>query len=218
MSTVLVAIHTDTNHPEAATLKGSHALLANPPTDTKQMATELPGQLHEAVQLSGAFYESHLKEWANGQRTLDQVRQEPQNQNLPNQTTHSGHVSDIPQTQLIPAQLNAQENRQFLWRGELLPGQPFEWQIKEDTSKKSSPQARPDEKTWLTTVKFDLPKLGQIHASIQLTGNSASFRITAKNPDAAPILSNSQSLLSNSLEASGTQVSQFLVEKDGTSS
>jgi hypothetical protein len=105
-----------------------------------------------------------------------------------------------------------------LWRGELLPGQPFEWQIKEDTSKKSSSPASPDERSWITIVKFDLPKLGQINAMIQLKGKTASFRIAAKNPDSGPIMINSQSLLSESLEASGTQISQFLVEKDGTSS
>jgi hypothetical protein len=53
---------------------------------------------------------------------------------------------------------------------------------------------------------------------IQLKGKTASFRIAAKNPDSGPIMINSQSLLSESLEASGTQISQFLVDKDGTSS
>jgi len=207
----------DPNNTEASTLKGSHALLPATPTDTKQMANELPSHLHQAVQLSGAFYESHLKEWADGKRTLDEVRQEPQNQNIPTKLPGSENLSDLPQTQLIPAQLNAHENRQFLWRGELLPGQPFEWQIKEDTSKKSS-SASSDERSWQTTVKFDLPKLGQINATIQLTGKTVGFRITAKNPESAPILTNSQSLLSDSLEASGTQIAQFLVEKDGTSS
>ena len=105
-----------------------------------------------------------------------------------------------------------------MWRGELLPGQPFEWQIKEDTSKKSSSPASSDDRSWQTMVKFDLPKLGQINATIQLTGKTVGFRITAKNPESAPILTNSQSLLSDSLEASGTQISQFLVDKDGTSS
>jgi hypothetical protein len=207
----------DPNNPETSTLKGSQALLPATPSDTKQMASELPNHLHQAVQLSGAFYESHLKEWANGTRTLEQVRQEPQNQNPTTKLPGSEHLFDLPQTQLIPAQLNAQENRQFLWRGELLPGQPFEWQIKEDTSKKSSSPTSPEERSWQTTVKFDLPKLGQINATINLTGKTASFRIAAKNPDSAPILTNAQSLLTDSLEASGTTMSQFLVEKDGTS-
>jgi hypothetical protein len=208
----------DQNPTEANTIKGSQALLQNPTADSKQIANELPNHLQHAIQLSGAFYESHLKEWVNGRRTLEQVRQEPQNQNLSARSPETLQPTEAAQTQFIPAQLNAQENRQFLWRGELMPGQAFEWQVKEDQSKKPSPTTSPEEKTWLTSVKFDLPKLGQVHAMISLTGSSASFRISAKNTESASILSSAQPLLTNSLEASGNKLSQFLVENDGTES
>jgi hypothetical protein len=207
----------DPNQGDASTIKGSQALLQTTPKDSKQMANELPTHLQQAVQLSGAFYESHLKEWANGQRTIEQVRQEPQNHMPPTKNSESGHISDLPQTQLIPAQLNAQENRQFLWRGELLPGQKFEWQVKEDQSKKSSPESTPTEKSWITSVKFNLPKLGQVSATISLVGNTAGFRIATQNPESVSILNSAQPILNNSLEASGTTLSQFLVEKDANS-
>jgi len=206
----------ETNDPQANHIQGSQALLPSKPVDAKQMATELPSHLHQAVQLSGVFYESHLKEWVNGSRTLDQVKQEPQNQVLKN--THEETTTNQAQTQLIPAQLNAQENRQLLWRGELIPGQAFEWQIKDDTPKQSSPNTPPEEKTWLTSVKFNLPQLGQVHAVIQLVGNNAGFRITTQNAQSANLLMQNKDQLNLSLSASGTEMTQFFIDKNGSSS
>ena len=208
----------DPNNPQTNHIKGNQSLLPMTPTDMKQMAKDVPGHLHQAVQLSGAFYESHLKEWANGERSLELVRQEPQNQSIDSFKNSSDQAIQTPQSQLIPAQLNAHENRQFIWRGELIPGQAFEWQIKDDTPKQPSNTTAPVEKTWQTSVKFQLPQLGQIHAVINLAGNSASFRISAQHTESAFLLIQAKDQLHLSLEALGTQMTQFLVEKDGSSS
>jgi hypothetical protein len=208
----------DPNNPQTNHIKGNQSLLPMTPTDIKQMASDLPGHLHQAVQLSGAFYESHLKEWVNGERSLELVKQEPQNQTKALLKNSPDQPIESPQTQLIPAQLNAQENRQFIWRGELIPGQAFEWQIKDDTPKQSANTAAPEEKSWQTSVKFHLPQLGQIHAVINLAGNSAAFRISAQQPNSANLLIQAKDQLHLSLEATGTQMTQFLVEKDGSKS
>ena len=205
----------ETNDPQANHIQSNQALLPAPPADMKQMANELPTHLHQAVQFSGVFYESHLKEWVNGSRSLEQVKQEPQNQ-LP-KSTGEEHVGQA-QAQLIPAQLNAQENRQLIWRGELIPGQAFEWQIKDDTPKQSPQNTPPEEKTWLTSVKFNLPNLGQVHAVIQLVGNHAGFRITTQSPESANLLLKNKEQLDLSLSASGTEMTQFLIDKNGTTS
>jgi len=205
----------ETNDPQANHIHSNQALLPAPPADMKQMANELPSHLHQAVQYSGVFYESHLKEWANGSRTLEQVKQEPQNQL--SKAVGQENISQ-PQTQLIPAQLNAQENRQLIWRGELIPGQAFEWQIKDDTPKQSSQNMPAEEKTWLTSVKFNLPNLGQVHAVIQLVGNNAGFRISTQSPESASLLMQNKDQLDLSLSASGTEMTQFLIDKNGSTS
>ena len=206
----------DPNNPQTNHVKGSQALLATVPTDVKQMANDLPNHLHQAVQFSGVFYESHLKEWVKGERSLAQVKQEPQNQNA---SLAKPSEDSVPasQTQLIPAQLNAQENRHLIWRGELIPGQAFEWEIKDETPKQSNNTNSPEERSWQTSVKFNLPQLGQINAVIHLTGNNASFKITAQNKNTTALLQNAREQLHLSLEASGTQMTQFMVEKDGSS-
>lgn len=49
-------------------------LLDGPPTDTARLA----GRLRQALGESGLFYESHLKDWARGERPLAEVLREPQ--------------------------------------------------------------------------------------------------------------------------------------------
>jgi hypothetical protein len=49
-------------------------VLDGPPTDTARLA----GRLRQALGESGLFYESHLKEWARGERPLAEILREPQ--------------------------------------------------------------------------------------------------------------------------------------------
>jgi hypothetical protein len=49
-------------------------LLDGPPNDTARLA----GRLRQALGESGVFYESHLKEWAMGERPIAQLLREPQ--------------------------------------------------------------------------------------------------------------------------------------------
>lgn len=49
-------------------------LLDAPPNDTARLA----GRLRQALGESGIFYESHLKEWAMGERSIAQLLREPQ--------------------------------------------------------------------------------------------------------------------------------------------
>lgn len=202
----------DPNNAQTNFIAGKQALLAVIPNDTKLLAQVLPGPLSQAVEFSGAFYESHLKAWAQGDRSLEQVRQEPQNQTL--LKSSSEEAAQTPANQLLPAQLHAHENRHWIWRGDLLPGQTFEWQIKDDTPEQSEQKMRPEEKSWQTLVKFNLPHLGPVQAIIHLTGSKASFRLSAENILSREFLLQGKDQLQLSLESSGTEMQQFIVDKD----
>jgi len=64
--------------PPSVALTRGQALLAEVPTDGKQLASNLAPQLAKAVGESGLFYESHQVQWANGQRPLGDLLAEPQ--------------------------------------------------------------------------------------------------------------------------------------------
>lgn len=203
----------DSSDPKSTQLTGSSPLLSSLVDSSDQMATQLPTQLHQAVQMSGAFYESHLKEWVNGQRTLEQIQQEPQNQkNL------ADAMKDTPlnTNPLVQQQLHILENRQILWHGQLLPNQPFEWEIHEEPNKQSSSESEPSEKIWNTSVKFQLPNLGDVNAHIQLIGDQVHLRLRVSQTDTSEFLTAGQAQLSESLAASGNQLIGFSLENDGS--
>lgn len=58
----------------AAGLPRISTILTNPPVDTAFLAT----RLREALTLNGVFYESHLAQWARGERALKEILKEPQ--------------------------------------------------------------------------------------------------------------------------------------------
>lgn len=69
--------------PASATGPGSliQALMSgSPPPASSGMAGQLAHALSQVMQTSGLFYESHLREFAFGQRPLAQIQQEPQAQ------------------------------------------------------------------------------------------------------------------------------------------
>jgi hypothetical protein len=184
-------------------------LLSNSSLDPAKLAA----QLQQTVDKSGLFYISHLQQWLNGQRTLEQIRQEPQNLSSEQKTATDQTATA---NNLIPAQLNTQENRQFVWQGELLPGQSLQWEIIDDSNKQqqsSTAQTTP-EKVWQSNVRFQLPNLGQINATIQLQGDHASLRINTLDPAIAQALKLHSQQLAESLAVSGTTLDTLMVNSD----
>lgn len=60
---------------------GTEPLWPLPPGDaTHALAPVIVAALHQAMDSSGLFYESHLAQWASGGRSLEQLQTEPQTQ------------------------------------------------------------------------------------------------------------------------------------------
>ncbi|NJM33202.1 MAG: hypothetical protein HC848_10610 [Limnobacter sp.] len=63
----------------AANLSGTNQIgKLNLQIPIRQMTGLLAQQVSSAVENSGLFYESHLQQWANGQRSKNQLSMEPQ--------------------------------------------------------------------------------------------------------------------------------------------
>ncbi|HWU34313.1 MAG TPA: flagellar hook-length control protein FliK [Methylovorus sp.] len=99
-------------------------------TQSPQAPQQMAQDLKQALTLTGLFYESHLKSFAEGARPLAAILQEPQNQ--PN--SNAG-------TMLLPQQLAVLENSRVNWRGEVWPGQQMQWSIEVQQQPQSSAQA-----------------------------------------------------------------------------
>lgn len=120
---------------------------------------------------------------------------------------------DPESARMISLQLNTLETHQLSWHGELWPGQPMEWEVGEDAPERSP--AGMQEPVWNSRVRFELPHLGGVSASIRLVGNSVQVQVETADEMAAESLRQHGRSLAERIEASGASLDSFLVKRDG---
>ena len=102
---------------------------------------------------------------------------------------------------LINLQLETLEQRRVQWQGELWPGQPLEWDVAEEPRKNN---ADTGDKSWVSVVRFDLPALGAISATIRLTNGHVQVQVKAASDAAAASLRAHGGALAGALDAAGS--------------
>ncbi|HTN67766.1 MAG TPA: flagellar hook-length control protein FliK [Burkholderiaceae bacterium] len=202
-----------------ATLQGSAPLLKAPPTASTPLPqpAQMASVLREAVVYSGLFYESHVAQWAAGTRSLAQLLREPQAQDfmLPDaKLPGAARAEAAPSQQLIPLQLDTLENQRVLWRGELWPGQPLEWEISKDAPQGGDPAAAEAEPSWHSVVCFELPLLGKVSGAIRLVGQRLHMQLRTETEAAALALRAHGAELSDALSAAGSPLDSLTVKRD----
>jgi hypothetical protein len=233
--------------------------------DAKQVATAL----HDNVEFSGLFYESHVQEWVGGGRSMTDLQREPQaKMALPMQEPGAaprpaGHelarlsasmrdlgdgvhalmdlIRDaqqqpgkpmtvdadvitrsqaaLPQldpesARIINLQLQTLEQQQMRWQGELWPGHPLEWEVSEDKQNNNGKDTQPS--SWTSVVRFRLPTLGEISATLRLSGDRVQVQVNTPSPEIAASLRAQTGLLAEALEAAGSRLDSLLVKNDET--
>lgn len=204
---------------------------------------ELALALRTALVRSGLFYESHLANWAVGLDNLDGLMQEPQNRLAANKTgadaapvlanllaataqpdaRSAGELADAkaanPMLTLLTQQLQVLESPQFVWRGELWPGQMLEWQVNQETDtphEQAAPPASDTEMAWESRLKLTLPNLGTVNIDIKLDAQQAfSIRLVPEQSDARALLQQNQSRLIDRFTTAGCTLHSVTVQKDG---
>jgi hypothetical protein len=121
-------------------------------------------------------------------------------------------VAAMESLQLVPLQLHALEQRQVAWRGELFPGQPMEWSINEDTPRRDA-EGR-EQQQWQSAVRFELPALGSVSATILLSGDRLQIQVRSTSDATVATLRNHGPELANALEAAGSRVDSLLIKQD----
>lgn len=186
-------------------IEGTEALIKAAHPDPAQLATKL----QDTISRSGLFYESHVAEWAQGARSLNALMQEPQTQRPP------GAVPTDPATaQFINLQLTSQENSRVLWQGQLMPGQQMQWELHKD-----APQGRGDaeqdgqegQPVWRSGMRFRLPLLGDIDATVVMVGGQCQVEIKAGSTGIGALLRSHASALTAAMEAAGTPLTALSI-------
>lgn len=193
-------------------------LLARPTTQVGELALAL----RTALVRSGLFYESHLANWAVGLDSLDGLMEEPQNR-LGNGQTPAAPAADgakplNPLHVLLSQQLQVLETPQFIWRGELWPGQPLAWLLRHDVDPERQGAPAGGETAaagWTSQLKLSLPELGEVTAHIRLDPAGAfSIRVMPANPDTEPLLRRHQDDFAAQMAAAGCILQSLTVERD----
>ncbi|MHB1216225.1 MAG: flagellar hook-length control protein FliK [Thiobacillus sp.] len=213
------------------TLTPPGPLLGQPTADPALIAVAL----RTALVRSGLFYESHLANWTAGMDSLDGLMQEPQNKLMAAETARAaanplallnpaeaGDPKPLnPMHALLSQQLQVLESPQFVWRGDVWPGQTLAWHLRQETEQAqdqaTATGAEASATGWESKLKLTLPHLGTLTVYIKLDANQAfSIRMVPEQPEVEPLLRQNQGRLTEHLAAAGCTLQTLTVahEKD----
>jgi len=182
--------------------------------DTSTTASKLQHQINT----SGLFYESHVAEWAQGKRPINDIKAEPQSQIGSADITANNSATALSPAnkemgQIIHQQLNVLEQNIVRWQGELFPGQKIEWEIKKE-SQSNHTQQEIEDINWQSVVHFDLPNLGTVTAIINLQSSNLGLSLRAEQSTTVSALKDHASELATALQVAGSPLMSFVVNKN----
>ena len=198
--------------------------------------------LRQALEGSGLFYESHQAEWVDGRRELATLRQEPQGQHgfgealetagdervdaarapTPSSPPVAPGPTEAPEglsaqvATLVDRQLQALGNQQIHWTGQLWPGQPLDWTIREEPERDHQGDGGTGDEAprWSSRLRLELPRLGAVEAVLHLKGQSLELDLRAV-ADARATLQAAFPDLQSALSARGLQITGLRVQEQG---
>ena len=218
-------------------------------------ATQLASALHDSLSYSGLFYESHVHQWASGERALGDLLREPQAQGSATTTNAGGALPeagvaappevvqarrnlleyfstspasaaspasgsvdiDAGAAQMINRQLHALEQQTVKWQGELYPGQPIEWEVRrrdEAAQSAGGDTGSTPAQQWQSVVRFSLPSLGMVSATINLAGEHVRIQVRTENSETAATLRRQGPTLAGALEVAGATLDALNIRHD----
>jgi hypothetical protein len=119
---------------------------------------------------------------------------------------------ELEAARLINQQLATLEHQRVTWHGELWPGQPMEWEVSEDAPQKDGDGA--PQGSWTSTVRFELPLLGPISATIRLSGDRVQVQANTASEAVASVLRAHGGELADALASVGSPLDLLTVKRN----
>lgn len=111
---------------------------------------------------------------------------------------------------IVHQQLDALATQNYVWHGQVWPGQSVEWEI-EDPERDQHGEG--ESKNWNTTLRLTLPRLGGVEAQLQLTSAGVALRLIADDAGTVSTLSAARNNLDEALSAANVPLTGFVAEK-----
>lgn len=210
-----------------ATIAGKTPLVQAGAPEPQQLAKSL----QDALGSSGLFYESHVAEWAEGKRPLADLQREPQMQRPDAQGGRQSAESlaraalagpDLTAAQMINQQLHAHEQQRVQWNGEAWPGQPMQWEVEREErdarDRRQGQEEREPDTVWRSGVRFSLPMLGKVAASVTLVGEQVHIQLQAGSDGSADAMRAWAGELQRALDAAGSPLASLSIGTEGVAS
>ena len=118
--------------------------------------------------------------------------------------------------QMINLQLTTLEQQRVQWQGELWPGRPMQWEVsRQDHPGSSAPDSgTPGPEHWQSVVKFSLPSLGIVSATINLSGDRVQIQVRTASDDTTAALQRHASKLATALDAAGSTLDALTIQRE----
>lgn len=158
-------------------------------------------ELQNALRFSGLFYESHIANFIQGKRTIEQLRKEIQNQ------------KDVNRSAIISKQLDVLEKQEIQWAGMIWPKQYMQWTIGRDEVG-SSPDSS-EEKSCKSTLALDLPNLGKIIFHIVMNRDRINIQIEVASRQSMQVIERAVPKLRNHFDGYTNKLDHISVLKNG---
>lgn len=189
----------------APTVFGQRALLEPEPgraIDTLGVA----GRLRYTLEMSGLFYEAHLKQWVRGQRSESSLREELARMSAsPRTALDAEWTSPVPGgAERVAAQLALVEREALSLALPAWSGQRLDLSIESDARGVESAASAP---VHLARLALELPRLGRVEAVLRLSGGTLAIELES---DASGLESELASL-AEQLEARGLKAAALSV-------
>ena len=190
--------------PEAGSRIAPSPPLLQEPTDQPRTIAE---SLRHGLVHSGLFYESHLADWIEGERSLDMIRREPQAQVQPQ--SQARLADDTPLPVILRQQLEMLDGQPLQWQGELWPGQPLRLAVGSERQPPPKDDAPATPPAWQTTLASTLPALGDVVARLRIDGDRLQLDLRSADGATAALMASQAAILRDALAAAGLQLQNF---------
>ena len=185
--------HIASNAPQSA--NAQNAIAADPQTDTSQTTA---AKANTSPEVS-----SHTKIGDGSQSINATSTSNPRPEAMQSETAR-----------MVSLQLDTLEHQRVMWRGEVWPGQPMEWEVTEDAPDSHGPTGA--EKSWQSVLRVELPSLGAVAATIRLTGQHVQVQMRAANESTAALLRSHGDKLASAMDAAGSPLDVLTVRQDAS--
>lgn len=181
--------------------------------EATEVVTQFPAKpqllaqdLQHAVSKSGLFYESHLQAFAQGQATVNQLKQEPQNQ-----------AQFTPATMLFQ-QLAILENQRLSWHGEVWPGQDMAWDVYEQRVPREhdeqSAEHEAQSRAIASEMSLNFPNLGKIRVKLSLVDGHMRVHMSSDTPPTLALLQRQKPQLADALDRDQLKLDGITVARE----